>query len=203
MFRNLLNSSRITWNKTYLLNLEFTGDTWLLKPRFNLCTTYVLPLVGLNKFSFSAVNDNFVNSYVSEDNNHVIVQHKTKLPAVVIENTRYEFGFEKDGYYYGVFEIPEKFVPDVQLWREGKYSKLSDDCKWILRKKSGLRYYRPYSTGGAEVAYELLVLDKDQELRALMEKYLDCKIDPSAELGSIPGEDNFYTLDLSTKLGGE
>jgi hypothetical protein len=184
-----------------LADQVFINDTWLLNPPYNLCTTYVLPLIGFNKWSFGTLNDNYVNSFVSEDDKYVIVKLRNKIPNALTETPRYQFGFSKDGFYHAVFTIPEKFLADIKLWREGKYSQLSDDCKWMIRKKSGLKYYMPYAKGGAEVAVELLVLDKDESLRRGMEEYLGEKIDPKAELGSIPGEDNFYTLNLSAKLG--
>jgi hypothetical protein len=172
----------------------------LLNPKYNLCTTYILPLVGFNKWSFGATNDNLVNAFVSEDDKYVVIKLRNKIANALTETPRFQFGFTKDSFYYGVFAIPEKFIPDVKLWREGKYSQLSADCKWVIRKKSGLKYYEPYAKGGAAVAVELLVLDKDEELRKGMEEYLGEKIDPNAELGSIPGDDNFYILNLSAKL---
>lgn len=178
----------------------FISDTWLLNPQYNLCTTYILPLIGFNKWSFDTVNDNLVNSFVSEDNKYVVIKLRKKIANSLTETPRFQFGFSRDGFYYGVFTVPEKFIPDVKLWREGKYSQLSADCKWVIRKKSGLKYYEPYAKGGSVIAIELLVLDKDKSLREGMEEYLGEKIDPNAELGSIPGKDNFYALNLSEKL---
>jgi hypothetical protein len=162
----------------------------------------MLPLIGLNQWSFGSTTDNFVNSYISEDNQHIIVEMRGNITTIISNHTNYRFGFNKEGHNFVVFEIPEFYRKDVAKFREGKYSEISEQGKNLIRKKAGLKYKIPKMGGGVETAVELLALDKDPDLRKHLEEKLSnqgsyVKIDPDAELASIPGEDNFYQLELT------
>lgn len=170
-----------------------------MSKKFNLCTTYILPLVGLNKWCFGSTTDKFINAYISEDNNYVVVELTDKV-AVPIKAVGHEFTFTENDKYYMVFKLQSRFVRDIELFREGKYSEFSSDCKEVIRRKSGLKWGAIHSSGRPEWAIELLKLDKDKDAREAMEAELDVKIDPKAELISIPGEDNFFNLNLNNKL---
>ncbi len=170
----------------------------------NLCSTYMLPLVGLNRMSFGGTN--FITSYVDEDNVHVVAEVKI-VTSVIQQMHCFRFEFTRDGNSYAAFEIPSILRDTVKLFREGKYSQFSDEAKSVIRKKSGLPYKVPKGTK-YESARELLVLDKDKELRKAMEIDLSnvgspVKIDSTAELASIPGEDNFFRMNMSTSISPE
>lgn len=107
---------------------------------------------------------------------------------------------EKDAIFVAVFDIPVYNKEDVKKFREGKYSQFSDSAKATIRKKSGLTYKVPVAGGGYRSALELLALDKDKELKSYWEKLLQVKLAADAELASIPGDDNFYNLNLSNQL---
>lgn len=167
------------------------------KRSFNLCTTYILPLIGLNKFSFGNNNDSYINSYLSEDDSHVIVELQGYVSNLIANHANYRFAYPKEGHNFVVFELPSSFKKDVQRFREGKYSEFSEDAKKLIRKKSGLKYKVPVVGGKVETDIALLALDKDQELREYLEKKLGVKLAESAELASIPGEENFLELGLT------
>lgn len=169
------------------------------KRSVNLCSIYVLPLLGLNQWSFGSV-DKYVNSYVAEDDEHIVVECKHPYSVIITNNANYKLSFEKDGNYFAVFNVPTFYRDDVKRFREGKYSKFTESAKNTIRKKSGLTYRSPVVGGKFNTASELLALDKDKVLKEYWEKELAVKISDEAELMSIPGEDNFYDLRLSNKL---
>lgn len=170
------------------------------KRSYNLCSTYVLPMLGLNKFSFGTTTDAFINSYLSDDDRHVVVHTIRPVSSLVANNPAFRFKFDNEGKNYSVFEIPSFYLGDVLKFKEGKYSQFSNPTKEQIRKKSGLNYKVPLAGGGMRSARELLALDKDPELRKAMESELAVKIHVDAELASIPGDDNYFDLKLSNKL---
>jgi len=169
------------------------------KRSVNLCSTYVLPLLGLNRYSFGSP-EKFINSYVSEDDLHIVVECTHQYSTVIVNHPNFKLGMEKGDVYIAVFDVPVYYREDVKKFREGKYSQLTESAKNMIRKKSGLPYKVPIPGGGYRSAPELLALDKDKVLKKHLEESLGTKIDNDAELASIPGEDNFYNLNLSNKL---
>jgi hypothetical protein len=169
----------------------------------NLCDVYILPLVNLNTTSFGI--GNFANSFVDTTDQYVVVKMK-QINAIIKANPYYRFDFPKDDHQFVAFEIPETYKPTVKLFREGKYSLFPLEVKNIIKKKSGLMHRVPKANGKTITARELLVLDKDKILREVLEKELglnevgNTPISPDAELGSIPGEENFLELNLSAQL---
>lgn len=160
----------------------------------NLCNFYVLPLVGLNRTSFGS-NVNFINSYVSHDNKHLVVELK-EAKGDFEHHPQYVLDAVVNGIITVVFVLPQEFLPTVIKFREGKYSQFSDKAKELIKKKSGLNYKVPVGGGRVRSARELLALDKDKDLKRLLEEELAVKLSTDAELQDIPGPEEFYQLDL-------
>ena len=174
------------------------------KRSVNLCSTYVLPLLGLNKFSFGTP-EKFINSYVNEDDTHIVVECTHPYSIIITNHANFKFSLQENESYLAVFEVPVFYREDVKRFREGKYSQLTDAAKNAIRKKSGLTYKVPVPGGGYRSALELLALDKDKALRRHLEETLSnptspVKISEDAELASVPGKENFYDLNLSNQL---
>lgn len=167
------------------------------KGSVNLCSTYMLPLIGLNHKSFG--ENNFIGSYISETDAHLVIELKM-IPPLVTNNPKFVFKFKSGDNFYAVFEVPPQFKETVKLFREGKYSKFSDEAKTMIRKKSGLRYRAIQPNGIMKTARELLALDRDSGLRKALEEELDEQIEKDAELASIPGEENFFKLNMSRSI---
>lgn len=172
------------------------------KRSINVCSIYILPLIGLNSTSFGV--GNFITSRVSEDDSYLVVELK-QLNTVVTQNPFYKFNFMKDGSVQAVFQLPPEFKKTLELFREGKYSQFSEAVKNQIRKRSGLRYKVAQPDGSFRSARELLALDKDKELKKAIERELSnpgspVKLSDDAELTSIPDEDNFFVLNLSHQL---
>ncbi len=169
------------------------------KRSINLCSCYILPLLGLNQFSFGNP-ERFVNSYVSEDDKHVVVECTHSYSTIITNHANFKFNIEKEGRHYAVFEVPVFYQSEVPKFREGKYSTFSVQAKELIKKKSGLKYKSPTFSGKFETSLELLALDKDKELKTYWEKKLNVKLDEDAELMSIPDETNFHRLNLTRQL---
>jgi hypothetical protein len=165
----------------------------------NPCSVYVLPLVGVNRFSFGG-EDVFVNSFVSQDNKYVVVQCSQERPFVALKLKTFICSFEKDNFNYLVFEVPSVYRADVLAFREGKFSQFSPAAKDMIKKKSGLTYKAPMPGGTYRSALELLALDKDAELKKYWETLLGVTLAENAELASVPGPENFFELNISTNL---
>lgn len=170
------------------------------KRSVNLCSTYILPLLGLNRWSFGAGGKEFINSYISTDDKYIVVECTNPHTVVTTRHPNFKFSMEKDGNYFAIFEIPVFYNEDVQKFKEGKYSLFSDSAKNLIKKKSGLKYKVPRADGRYDSALELLALDKAEELREYWERRINVKIDRTAELASIPGDENYYQLSLTNQL---
>lgn len=172
------------------------------KRSISLCSTYVLPLIGLNRYSFGETN--FVNSYLSEDLSYVVVELKL-ITQNVQQHPRFRFDFKEGSRSLAVFEMPEQYGETIRMFVDGKYSKFPEESKNIIRKRSGLRYNVPQPDGSRTSARELLALDKSDVLRRALERELSnpgspVVIDHDAELMDIPGEREFFKLNVSQKL---
>lgn len=167
------------------------------KRSINLCSIYILPLIGVNSTSFGV--GNFITSCISTDSEYLVVALK-QLNTIATQNPFYKFNFEKDGTIYAVFKLPPELKKTVELFREGKYSKFPDAVKNQIRKKSGLRYKVAQPDGSFRSARELLALDRDKELKKAIEKELEVKLSDDAELISVPMEHDFFELNLSTQI---
>lgn len=165
------------------------------KKSVNLCSVYMLPLIGLNQWSFGNNVSNFVNSYVSEDNAHLVVELKGTVTSIITGHQNYKFAYSKDKNSFAVFEVPAAYKSDVAKFREGKYSTFSDQAKKLIKKNSGLKYKKA-TPQGLESAVELLALDKEKDLKVYLEEKLGVRLSDEAELASIPGEENFIKLNL-------
>lgn len=167
----------------------------------NLCSKYVLPLLGLSRHSFDSFGaSRFINSYVSQDDMYIVVECTHPFSAVITNHANYCFCLKKDKNYLAVFEVPVYYREDVVKFRKGAYSKLSDAAKNLIKKKSGLTYRQPAKGGKYNTAIELLALDKDPVLREYWEEKIGERLPPDAELFSIPDETNFYELDITTNI---
>jgi hypothetical protein len=99
-----------------------------------------------------------------------------------------------------VFNIPEIWVPDINLFTRGAYSKMSEFAKQTIKKGSGLKYDSKDDEGNLRTDAILLALDKHPILRETWENELsiDMKgyksfvtITSDMELLSLPSNHNY------------
>lgn len=168
----------------------------------NKSVYFILPLAGLNKFSFGE-EDNFLNSYVSY-NGKIVVVIKCKVTAGnYMEHTSYvtDFDVEIAEGINGtaiVYNVPEQFEQDMAKFLDGKYSKMSLLAKNVIYEKSTLPYRLPIPASVNVNTHKLLlVLDKNQALKKWMEKVLSLTIFEEQELLEKPNYDLEF-MDIDT-----
>jgi hypothetical protein len=160
----------------------------------NLANFYILPLLGLNKFSFG--ESNFINSFVTTNEEVVVeVEDFDKVPQEFIKNVNYMTDLELDGRNFIFYQLPDEIRDTILKFVAGKYSTFSDKAKTLIRKHSGLPYN--VKLKGADELYTaelLMVLDKSPVLKARLEKTLDVKIPNDAELRDKPSSANIINF---------
>lgn len=159
----------------------------------NLCNYFILPLLGLNKLSYG--EGNFINSYLSKENDLVVELDKDTDTSVLEEHIHYATDLYWEDKLVVIYAIPDEFKSDCELFREGKYSRFSAKSKDLIKKNSGLTYMKQIDPKDPKKVISnprLLALDRNKELRHRMEEELGVKISPEDELLSIPDENNFH-----------
>lgn len=98
-------------------------------------TKFLLPLINPSQGScWDLMRDGFENCYLYNDSKLVVVYTITEdtknLSEKFKSNESYigskDVGDNKIGY---LFNVPEKHIEDVKLFKEGKYSQFSEDAK--------------------------------------------------------------------------
>lgn len=168
--------------------------------RENLCTYFVLPLLKLNKGSFTA--SGFINCYLTSDLKRLAVKISDVilLPRKVTMHPEYSVTYRDDnGCYLVMFRLRSKWQKDVLLFSKGKYSRMSTTAKEAIIRFSGLPYHR-LEDGKVVTDGRLLALEKHKVLRGMWEREMFTQTgkrldDPDQflpdELLSIPGEESY------------
>lgn len=161
----------------------------------NFCNYYLLPLLKLNKDKFG--EGNFINSYVDKKNNLLLVKIKNKeIEYEYYNNDNFVTDYkENDNEYHIIFAIPPIFHKDVNRFKEGKYSELSNRAKLLIKTYSGLSLNRKDGTK-RKSDFRILILNKHPELKKRLEDLMGEKISEDAELASVPFDSNFVELKL-------
>lgn len=167
----------------------------------NMCTYYLLPLIGINKFSFGVLT-NFRNCYVNPQGTELYVE--CYYLGTSLDSNPYLIRKESNPYTsVYVFSLPEKWQSDFKLYKQGKYSKFSTEAKDLIRHQSGLRYKAINDDGFPTTDIRLLAIDADPArrniLRTKLSGYLDVPIDENAELLDAPSESSFIAQSQNLK----
>lgn len=154
----------------------------------NLVTYYMLPLVGVNKKTFSK---SFKNSYISQDGLRIFVELKSNMQSPNYRNSPcYVTEIVIRDTLFIQFVIPSGYIKDTACFITGKYSEMSRDAKKIIYRTSGL----PYNSkmGDFSVSHPLLqALSKTKTLRTFLTNHLDIEISDDDELAEAPHESWF------------
>lgn len=162
----------------------------------NLCTWYILPLLELNISSF--VECNFSNSYMTKDGKFIVVEvNSINYCPQLLSSRFYQKHIQKEKSDLIVFEIPNEWESDVQLYLTGRYSRLSNNAKKLIRLNSGLAFKVDTEWGKWTDAI-LLALEKHPALREQWIIELTHTTPPEfpedLELLSIPSESTFIDM---------
>jgi hypothetical protein len=129
-----------------------------------LCTWYILPLIGLNKFHFQ--EGNFIDSFITVDGAYIVVEVAdwNLCPSIPTNKTyvRKEVGINCDRL---VFKIPENWAEDMSQFLRGAYSKMSEFAKQTIKEGSGLKYEHVDEAGNRRTDAIILALDMHPILR--------------------------------------
>lgn len=163
----------------------------------NCTTIFLLPSIGHTRqklllYGFIAAFLDDVNHAVHYENSlyllfkperlkdfQLFLQKEYKENPLIMEDYDYRGGF-----VVVVYKINEKFLPDFQLFLEGKYSKFSKE--YVKLFPSRIPVTR--KDGSKEVTYSLQhrLFNRTKDIRDLWEKRIGQPIPENMELWSIP-----------------
>lgn len=164
--------------------------------KHNMCTYYLLPLIGVNKFSFG-IELNFRNCYANTEGTELYVSVNYSLSSLENHPNLLRVAGQARSPIY-VFDLPKKWAADFELFKQGKYSKFSKEAKERIIEGSGLRYRALNPIGNPTTDIRLLAIESEQDrrdiLRTKLIEFYGVTIDHDAELISPPSESSFKTF---------
>ncbi len=173
-----------------------------------LCTWYVLPFIGLNKYNFQ--EGNFIDSYMTRNGKYIVVEVAdwNLCPGIPANKNflRKDVGKKCDRL---IFNIPDAWNKDIELFLNGAYSKMSEYAKQTIRDGSGLTYDVADSAGNKRTNAILFALERHPILREMwmseltvdLPRYKSYPVIPEdLELLSVPS-DRMFTVIRKTKKG--
>jgi len=140
----------------------------------NKSTSYLLPLLGkTNNYFFT--DSYLVNAYVSKSLDKLFLLYrysKSDVYSTVEDNIFNHPNFVKihnniAGFDVFEFDIPKRFYTDVNLYINGKYSKISNEAKGLIRNFYNL----------SDKSRIWHVLTRDDSLKKELEKRFGCSFD--------------------------
>lgn len=162
----------------------------------NLVTYYVLPLVGVNKKTFSK---HFKSSYIDKAGLKVYVELKSNMVSPIYQHTPcYITEILINNTKFIQFTIPLMFLNDVALFIRGSYSRMSKEAKKIIYTSSTL----PYNSrmGSFAVSHPVLqALDRTSTLRTFLINEIGVHLAENDELITSPNEDWFIEFRIKKK----
>ena len=160
----------------------------------NKTSTFLIPILNKTKLQLK-IDSYFVNAYISNCHTYLCLLYRytgtnlyktfeesmitDKLCVKHIEYDRYHVMY--------LFKIPDEFKKDIEHFLEGKYSKFSDTLKQQI-----LKFYGDSKKNSviAKIIY------KSPDLKKLMEKDLNIRLEDTIELASKPIlEQEIYTIE--------
>lgn len=134
---------------------------------------YILPLLGI---CFSQLKEDYNKGFIDKQGAFVFLEFE-EITNYVYSDEYFHGTTIINEKFYQIYSIPEKFLPDIQIILNGRYSKLSDKAKDNIIKLSGLSYNRKDpKTGKFVTSTPILALSKSVELKKYQENRLGYKI---------------------------
>lgn len=174
-------------------------DALELVYKHNLCTYYLLPLIGLNRFSFG-VDSNFKNCYVNREGTelHVEVEFLLQRLENIPQLLRIEINGTNIKY---VLELPSCWNYDFTQYSLGRYTMFSQTAKEFIYHRSGLCYKSLNADNRMTTDIRLLAIDSDFSRRNILRQklieYYGVYIDEDAELLSPPTDSSYIITNQS------
>jgi hypothetical protein len=104
----------------------------------NLTTYFLLPLTGAQNGAHDFGEKMFVNSFILNDSNDDKIVVKTRDYSSKNVYSRLNFIDVKieNPYFYYVYKIYDEFLPDVALFKKGKYSEFNSKAVSMIMKST-------------------------------------------------------------------
>lgn len=171
-------------------------------------TLFLIRFVGMDTRVIRPLG--FVNAYMGDKNEDIIHYDKAvymlfKSSSSYIEDflgeQRESPLYLQEYYYEGnyivlVMKIPEKFLPDYELFLQGKYSEFSTELKENFPLKHSA--YKEFNI--EQDSFFNLIFNKSETLKEFWEDQLDVKLDKNAEVWTAPDLRGKELLDIH-KMG--
>lgn len=190
----------------------------------NRSAVYILPMLGDKFNSFYVDNkmnpkSNFMNCFIDDLHNtniqnNILLLYKfsgtkeySNFENVLMNNSYYKNMYEPDKYHtMYVFNIPEKFAVNYDLFIQGKYSHFTDEYKkhiqsfHDLKKDSNIMnilYKREEAFKYAEEKFGIRHIPRHQEATSIPDLEVECYQDKYKVIESVVENNEFYnpTLD--------
>jgi len=183
------NHMQITVNKqvhNYNISIitKLSNNSFLISTNYpTKCKHFILPTLGNNKENFQT--ENYLEDVrLGKELDKLYLTYRyfkgelyNFLERFIMNHPNYVQHNDSDtGHVIYEFNIPAKFLKDVKLFKEGKYSQFSGELKSKIMSFYGLR------KGGD--TYNILY--KEKALREQLELEFMCELPPNIELYDIP-----------------
>ena len=173
--------------------------------RENLSTYFILPLLKLNKKKF-VCEPNFIDSYLTTDGLNIFVKVMDTIYFMnkMAMHPQYQATW-KDlaGNNFIQFSIQEHWLADVQTFIKGKYSRMSDKAKEMIRIHSTLQFReRRESDKKIITDIRLLALERSIAVKDLWEEHYGISLDKDDELLSIAESKAFIEITMLIREEG-
>lgn len=168
-------------------------------------TVFLLPGIGLQRQDI--LQYGFIAAYI-DDINHSI-KYKNSLYLLYKPTSRFkefldsEYGRTKllieeydypNGYVVVVYRFPKEFIPDYELFLEGKYSKFSEDYKNVFPKTTWIE--NEYGLRTEKFTFQHLVFIKHPVIREHWYDKLGVQIPKDGEHWTKPDIENKERLNI-------
>jgi len=180
----------------------------LIPNGMNKSVYYILPLLGLNMYSFG--KDNFVNCYISHNGKVIVQLHELTTDTFDIlkmcEHENYLVDFTmpytpeigKKSFSYIVFNVPVRYKDAFNKFVESKYSEMGAEAHSAIRINSNLPYKMAVPNSTKKTSSKiLLALEKSKDLKAWLEGQMNVEISDDAELMSKLEDSEFLDIDTT------
>lgn len=154
----------------------------------SLVAYYILPAVMM---SYRAFGPYFKSAHIDRDHTAVMVTLVRGCKEEYWKNQFFQLDYDKNGCTYAVFRIPDSLRKDLDLFAEGKYSKMSDALKKRIYKHSGLLYNKQIDNL-IVTDKRLLALTKSPILKQWVEETYKVKKGKNSEFIKLVNKESIY-----------
>jgi len=173
----------------------------MLKNNDTVFSSYVLPLIGINKDSLPT---SFETTLLDKNISSIWIRVSSANSILYAKRNRYfESVCELGTYTYYTFKVPDNFKEDIRLIAQGRYSKISELAKKTILESLPIRINpktkgRIHTKAALALSRHPALIDMlMKKLELSLEEVQDCIINPNTELLSRPEPEDFIEFYLT------